>query len=158
MRHFFIAILLLLVCCSQAQSDLQKIIYRTTGCLGSCRAYSLEIDTNKSVKLVVVKVYKKGSAEADSTRMGNFTGKLTGDQYQRLLDEVKAAGIEHLQFPDVFCCDAPIVTLIVYNNKGRNYFKSMTPPQQARSLLNYLFSLCENNTFKKTTEKLTIEQ
>lgn len=160
MKHFLIAILCLLACRSQAQGDLhlQKIIYRTTGCFGSCPAYALEIDQHKSVKLIVVQIYKKGTRQPDSTRIGSYKGQLTKGQYKKLLQEVKAADVEHLEFPDILCCDGPVATLIVYDKSGRKYFKSMTPPQQARSLLSYLFSICESNDFKKTSEKLTIEQ
>lgn len=149
----------MLVLFGHSQSNLQKIIYHTTGCFGTCPAYSLEIGKDKSVKLVILRAFKKGEGmKQDSARIGSYTGKLTKDQYKELLGQIKAADIDHLRFPDVLCCDGPVVTLIVYNGKERRYLKSMTPPQEARSLLNYLFSLCENSRFKKTAKKLTIEQ
>lgn len=161
MKFFLAPLLLLLASACAAQSDphFKKVIYHTTGCFGTCPAYSLEVDKDKCTKLIVLRAFKKGEGmKQDSARMGSYTGKLTNDQYKELLAQIKAADIDHLQFPDVLCCDGPVVTLIVYNSKGRKYFKSMTPPQEARSLLDYLLSLCENSRFKKTTKKLTIEQ
>lgn len=161
MKNFLTSLVLLLasVCMAQSDPHFKKIIYHTTGCFGTCPAYSLEISKDKSVKLIILRAFKKGEGmKQDSARMGSYTGKLTSEQYRQLLEEIKAADIDHLQFPDVLCCDGPVVTLIVYNSKGRKYFKSMTPPQEARNLLNYLFGLCENGSFKKTAKKLRIEQ
>ena len=138
---------------------LEKIIFHTSFCFGTCPTYHLQIDSNKQVKLFAEEVYQgKSLFLRDSTKMGYFIGEIPDTTFIKLAEELQSIGIDTLKFDGVNCCDGSVKTIIVYYNGKRKYLKSMFPPKIAENLIDRLNNICRNYNFKRTTEKFKIEE
>jgi hypothetical protein len=116
---------------------LQKIIFHSSSSQGASPLIDLEIDSNKSFKLYRYFYLNK----TDSLRSGNFKGLVTNKDYASIINLLRQCKIDSLTFSDILCCDAAEVTIIVYYNNKRKYFKSMFPPTAAKTLISFLFNL-----------------
>lgn len=134
---------------------LEKIIYNTTFCYGSCPEYHLEIDSSLNAKLIV-KI--NNWEDSDTSKSGYFKGKICKDRFRELEDLIQSCNLRTLQFNNADCCDGSIITLIIYYNGRRKYLKSMFPPKIASKLINYLNGLCSSNEFERVDKKFDIEQ
>src|SRR6187399_743486 len=134
----------------------EKIIFHTTRCFGSCPVIDMEIDSKRRV--VIHRAIYKGKSQIDKKTSGNFKGKLDLKTYRELIDTLKASDYTHLKFPAEFCCDAPVVSIIVYANGQRTEMASMFPPQEAQHLVAFLRGLGLSSKFPRTTEKVHPEE
>jgi len=136
----------------------EKIVYHTTNCFGSCPIIDLEIDSERNVYLKG-EFYKDGlEFYVDSIKSGQFVGKLNDALYNELIDILQTCNLKTLVFPEIYCCDAPITTLIIYYNGQRKYLKSMFPPTLADKLIEFLYFVNEKADLAKTNEKRKIEE
>jgi hypothetical protein len=148
-----------------AQSDkkvnLEKIIFHTSMCFGTCPTYHLQVDNNKNVKLYAEQVYKNprdiSSYENDTEKMGYFVGKISDTTFNKLTNELSEIGLDTLKFDDVNCCDGSLITIIVYYNGKRKFLKSMFPPEKSNTLISTLYDICKPSNLTKTTGKFIIE-
>lgn len=147
----------------QAQTNklkLEKVVFHTGACFGSCPVLDAEVSCSRKVKFVAQTVFKAGSrTERDSTKMGSFTGKLSKAEFRMLEKIVQDLNPENLDVKEVTCCDAPVRTIIIYYNKGkRKYIHSMILPEELTPLIAYMEKLPEHAKLTKTKTELTIEK
>jgi hypothetical protein len=136
--------------------SLEKIIFHTSECHGSCSEYHLEIDSNKNTRLFSEKVFNN-NYQKNKAKEGYFSGKIDEANYQKLENLIKSIGADTLNFGNENCCDAPVRTVIVYYNGKRKFMKSMFPPKSTFPMLDQLRFICENHKLKRTNEKFVIE-
>ena len=119
--------------------DFQQLTFHSTECNGTCPAISVNVYSDKTIELSRTIYSKKGVA--DTTRSGNYKGSLSEKDYGTLLTLLKQVDWGTITFPKVTCCDGPVKTIILtYNDKYKRY-KSMTPPQETRKLIDFLTQL-----------------
>ena len=158
-RYTFLVLLTFSTMISRAQGvqpKLQKIIFHSSACFGSCPKIDLQLDSN--LHLYVNRQFYKGKATPVKEYSGSFTGTINSAEYQQLKDILKRADYNNLNFPDVTCCDGPIKTVIIYADGKRKYLKSMTPPAEANELINWLTSLGVRKNLATTAENKPIEE
>ena len=138
---------------------LEKIIFHTTSCYGTCPTFHLQIDNNKKVKLFIEEVYIDNyiASKKDTNKMGYYIGSLKKTAYKKLEEYIQTCNLQTLEFKDINGLDGSVITLIIYYNGKKKYFKSMFPPIVIDNLISYLYCICENNNFKKTTDKFVLE-
>ncbi len=137
----------------------EKIIFNTTSCHGSCSTYHLQINNKKEIELYAERVHKKNDDFfLDSSKMGYYIGTLDEKLYNNLISELKTCNLNSLSFNDIECCDGSVITIIVYYNGQRKYFKSMFPPIIASDLISYLHNICSGAELHKTNSAFAIEQ
>jgi len=138
--------------------ELTKIVYHTTRCFGWCPAIDMQLDSNKTI-IVNRMIFPQGKgATADSTASGMFTGKVSQAVYDSLTSLMVKMNIDSLKFPNTLCCDAPVVTLIVYHNGKRKYLKSMFPPEEAQALITMLKTIALDSTLTRVEKIGKIEE
>lgn len=142
---------------------LEKIIFHTSSCFGSCPVYHLQIDNNKQIKLHAERVYKEpsdfGYFELDSSKMGYFTGSISDTVFNKLIEELSSIGLDTLVFDGVDCCDGSVITMIVYYNDGkRKFLKSMFPPTHTNQVIETLHNICEKSTLTRTPQSFSLEK
>lgn len=154
----------ILGCSSPEKITLEKIVFHSSRCFGSCPAYHAQIDHDKTILLYSEYVSSKsGSAiklnDPDTTKVGYFTGKVNEADYSDLERELQNIGINDLQFDEnLTCCDASLITIIVYYNNGkRKVLKSMFPPQEANRLIFLLYGIIESAELHRADQKFDIE-
>ncbi|MBG9378411.1 hypothetical protein I5907_19390 [Panacibacter sp. DH6] len=132
-----------------------KIIFHSSRCNGDCPKLDLEIDSSKN--LFVSRQYFKHKDEIKTPYSGQFQGTLIETDYNKLIGLLQNCNLDTLKFPDITCCDAVITTIIVYYNGQRKYLKSMTPPNEANDLIEFLTLLGDNKKLQRTNETKNIE-
>ena len=133
-----------------------KIIFHSSHCNGTCPTIDLEIDNNKN--LFVNREYYKTRGKIDKRFSGQFSGFLDQTKYNKLIELLQDCQLDTLEFPDVTCCDRPVITIIVYYNGRRKHLKSMTPPEKTKELISFLKEVGNDKSLIKTNEKRTIEE
>jgi len=102
------------------------------------------------------RIYKK-KGEVDTIFSGGFKGKLSESDFNKIVEELSKINWDTLTFPDVQCCDAPVVTILIrYNNKGKN-FESMTPPPSTNKLIAYLVDFSLNVSLPRYNRPMDFE-
>ena len=144
-----------------ASGQFKKIIFETTGCMGKCPAYYLQIDNKKQAKLFAMAVYKDpddvwGTRSLDSSKMGYFCGGINNTTYDKLIKILQTST------GDSICCgqqgyDGSITTIIIYHNRKRKYLRAMFLSSTANNLFNLLFDICKRNDFLRSRKKFSIE-
>jgi len=143
----------------------QRIIFHTTECFGQCNVYHLEVDSSKSFKLQAEVVYA-GIFKHDSTSEGFFAGQLTDTLYKKLINALQTCNLATLKMKHDPCCDTlpaglranSTITIIVYFNGRRTYFKTMSPPSIAHYLIGALYDICQDSNGTRKKEKFRLEQ
>jgi hypothetical protein len=127
---------------------LEKIIFHTSGCYGTCPTYHLQIDSSRQVKLFAETVYLEGTNfrehKIDEDKTGYFSGSIGNSVYKKLISQLQICNIDTLTFGGPDCCDRPVKTIIVYYNGKRRYLSAMFPPDIAYDLISLLDDICEN--------------
>jgi hypothetical protein len=141
---------------------LDKIIFHTSRCFGSCPAYHSQIDSNKTLLLHAEYVdntldIQTDLNNSDSSKMGYFTGQVNDRFYTELVNELENVGLDDLQFDGADCCDGSTKTIIVYYNGKRKFLKSMFPPKEANKLISILRNICESTNTQRTDKTFQIE-
>lgn len=139
----------------------EKIIFHTSACHGICNVYHLEIENTRHFKLyaqTVWKITRDFHGVKDNSSQGYFVGRLKKDVYNNLIKALENRYFTKLDTDNILCCDASIITIIVYFNGQRTYYKTMFPQAMAKNLVNILQNICENNKRTKTNERFNIEQ
>lgn len=139
--------------------NIEKVVFHTSGCFGSCPTYHLQIEKNKKVKLHVQTVYQEHSMyDVDSSKIGYFEGSLDEINYQELELLLKTCNLRTLEFDGANCCDGSLITIIVYFNNQRKYLQSMFPPEIATELISHLYKICEETDLDRVEEQFEIEK
>jgi hypothetical protein len=146
-------------CKQQKKINFDKIVFHSSFCYGECPVYHLEVTGSKNAKLFAETVFSAGAEEykEDKAKMGYFTGKVNDSSFNKLNGLMQSIGIDTLNFGNRNGFDAPVYTVIVYNDVQRQYFKAMFPTPKAEKLISVLLEICEKNKFKRTKNQLEIE-
>jgi hypothetical protein len=137
-----------------------KIIFHSSECFGTCPVYHLEVDSDKTFKLIADVVYKKDkpySSELDSSMIGHFKGTVNDTIFNKLIKQIKTSGIDTLNFGNSICCDGSLITIIIYHDGKRRYIQSMFLPDRAWKFASLFVEICQTNKMERTNEKFTIE-
>ena len=141
--------------------DLQfeKIVVHTSRCYGTCGVYHMEINNTGSFKLLASFIHNDYNWQGDTAKQGYYTGKLPVATYDSLINALQTCSLRTLRMRTVECCDGGILTMIIYFNGQRKYFKTMIRPQIATELVRSVYSITRNavNYGTKTNEKFEIE-
>ena len=158
-----VAVFISLGCISQTTGtnntdtlNLQKIIFHSSPCNGTCPNINLEIDSNRNISLNR-EVYKTKSG-LDKNLSGQFKGTVNTEDYSNLKSLLQSCQIGTISFPAINCCDAPVITIIVYYNNKKAYLKSMVPPQAAGKLISFLTRIGTAGSLEKTNGVMSIEE
>ena len=161
---FLLPIFFLVSCKSKPEkSKLEKIIFHTSECFGSCSQYHLEIDSNKNLKLYAEIVYvgyeknKSWPSQLDKSKMGYFKGIVSDTSFNKITEAIQKIGIDSLKFDGGDCCDGSLITIIIYFDKKYKYLQSMFPPQKAENLIMSLWDVCINSKLERTNTAFEIE-
>ena len=141
---------------SNEQLTVEKIIYHSSHCNGTCPQIDLEIDSNGNIFLK--REFWKGKGVTDKHRSGNIEGKIGPKTYFNLVANLIASDFTSLKFPPIFCCDGIITTIIIYANGKRTILKSMTPPEKARKLISALYDIGTHVDIPPTTKEIKLEE
>lgn len=149
-------------CRQYEKIKLEKIIFHTSRCFGSCPAYHSQIDNNKTLHLYSEYVDNTPDINTDlnnpdTSRMGYFTGRVSDRLYTQLENELQNIGIDNLQFDGQDCCDGSVETIIIYYNGKRKFLKSMFPPREADKLISLLLNIAESTPTKRSNNTFDIE-
>lgn len=157
------ALILILASCVQYKKiKLEKIIFHTSRCFGSCPAYHTQIDSTGTLLLYSEYVDKTPDINTDlnnpdTTKMGYFTGQVSDRQYKELVNELENVGLDNLHFDGRDCCDGSTKTIIIYFNGKRKFLKSMFPPREADKLISQLRYITESTVTQRTNQTFKIE-
>jgi len=138
----------------------EKIVYHTTNdCLHPyyCPEINMQIDNHKNVYLDGV--FYKENYEIDSNYTGQFTGTLTNQFYDELINLIRTCNLKTLTFSDKwYADDSPERTFIIYFNGQRKYLKSTVPPRIVDRLIEFLDIINSRIDLKRTNEKINLEK
>lgn len=138
----------------------EKIVIHTTRCHGTCGVYHLEINNTGAFKLRADFIHSDYNWQGDTAKHGYYTGKIPSSSYDSLINALQISSLRTLRMRDVQCCDGGILTMIIYFNGQRRYFKTMVQPHIARNLVWIAYSLARSavNYGTKTHTKFDIEE
>lgn len=157
-----VSVLIFGACRQYEKIKLEKIIFHSTRCFGSCPAYHAQIDSTRTLLLYSEYVDKTPDINTDlnnpdTTEMGYFTGQVSDRQYNELVAELENVGPDNLDFDGRDCCDGSTKTIIIYYNGKRKFLKSMFPPREADKLISVLRQICESTVTQRTNQTFDIE-
>lgn len=137
-----------------------KLIFHTSACFGSCPVINLEISSDKSIRFTGNYFKDENFDEIDSARSGNFSGQLSDQLYNELIDLIITSKITEMEYNQnqILCCDAPIKTLILYHNDTRKYYKAMFEPSVLRDLISFLYSIDQNLELTQVEDNFYFEK
>ncbi|MDB5228068.1 MAG: hypothetical protein JWN78_2261 [Bacteroidota bacterium] len=152
-------VLMNLSSCKETATGTQKalIIFHTSACFGYCPVYHLQVNNDKTARLFAEVVYKNASTEIDSSETGYFVGSVSDTLFNKLKIELAKIDLDNLNFDGQDCCDAPIITIIVYYDGKRKFLRSMFPPAIADNLISVLNQICVEGNFTRTSETFHLE-
>lgn len=143
---------------SDAQEKFQfsELTFHSTGCNKSCSDISLNINNNKTIKLV--RVVYTASGQYDSLQSGTFKGTLKDKEYNKFIQQLKKYDFDSLKFPEVLCCDSSIKTILISYNEKYKRFKSMIPPKEAIPLIDFLTDLSTKISLPRYDKPIDFEE
>lgn len=145
--------------CSKINSvellEFDRIVFHSSTCFGSCPQLSIEVNRDGSTK--IKRQFFTDKSEPLNEKSGEFKGHISKTALDELMLELNHSNYETLNFPNVDCCDAPIITIIIYAKGKKTYLRSMLPPKEASELIKYLSQLASDVELPKSTEKLDFE-
>ncbi|MEW5675640.1 DUF6438 domain-containing protein [Flavobacterium enshiense] len=147
---------------SKTTSDtFEKIVFHSSACFGDCPVYHLEVKNDKKVKLISEespRSSKQKSSESINKEPIYKTGSINDGTFNRLTHELKAIGMDSIEFDGVTCCDRPLITIILYHNGKRTFLQSMFPPEKANKLIEILYEISKSEALQKSDEIFFVEE
>ncbi len=148
-------------CKQNEEIRLEKIIFHTSRCMGSCPEYHAQIDNDRLILLHAEYVSKSSTPinlyDPDTARMGYFKGKVREEHYAELEGVLQNIRLSHLRFNGITCCDASVITIIIYYNNQRKVLQSMLPPKEAMKLIDLLRHIVESTPVQRAAEPFELE-
>ncbi|MBC7626947.1 DUF6438 domain-containing protein [Ferruginibacter sp.] len=151
-----LSIFLFLNCDAQEKFQFSELTFHSTGCNKSCPDISVNINSDKTIKLI--RVIYTSSGLYDSLQSGTFKGTLKDKDYDKLISQLKRYDFDSLQFPDVLCCDSSIKTILISYNGKYKRFKSMTPPKEATTLIDFLTQFSKKISLPRYDRPIDFEE
>ncbi|MCX8531071.1 DUF6438 domain-containing protein [Chryseobacterium luquanense] len=140
--------------CTQENPKFDKLIYRTTGCFGTCPTYYLEINNDRTFKLFAETVFKEETSifdfELDSAKMGYFKGSLDEVTYNTLNKKIQMISEPNYKYyKDDVITDTPTVTLIVQRGGDKTCYNTFNPTNDFQNnVINFLNNICSGKVEK----------
>ena len=160
-HNIFIFFITIITCnCSTSKIaatpfNFNEITFHSSPCNGPCPDISLTINSDSSVNLIRTIYLAKGVE--DTVRSGGFKGKLDAKNYKQLITHLSEINWETIDFPNITCCDKPVIQiLLTYDNKLHKY-KSMTPTASAQKLIDFLTQLSTNIQLPRYNKPIDFE-
>ena len=140
--------------------ELEKLVFHTSTCFGSCPVIHLEILKDGTFKLDGSYYKSRSYNSKDSERSGKFTGKLKDKDLKELNDLIVKSRITTFEDTkgNMFCCDGAVKTIILYHNGNRNYFKAMFEPKLLRELVSFLYEIDKKSELVEAEENFEFEK
>ncbi len=137
-----------------------RIIYHSSHCYGCCSDLHLELDYSGNLKVTDNgRGWMKGCE--DSILNDNYFGKVSYDDMGRLKNILKYSQLKTLEWPETRACvDAPDITMIIYQNEKRYYFKINQPclPVVSWQLTGFLNRLFRYESLKRMDTTFVYER
>jgi len=136
-----------------------KIVFHSSRCFGCCKDLHLELDYSGNLKVTDNGSGYRGCADPELN--DNYFGKVSYEDLERLKIILKYAQLQTLEWPaSRRCYDAPDLTLILYQNEKRYYFRMNAPcvPIVSRPLTGFLSRLFRYEALKKVDTTFTYER
>jgi len=137
--------------------NLEKIIFHSTGCFGSCPILDIEIDSNKQILYETIVFKERGNPKIDSLLTGDFKGNLRDSNYAQLNSILQNCDLKDFSYQDDEYPDGSSREIIVYYNGKKEKFRSMEIPPMLDDLIDYFYRLNKMADLKRTTEDFKIE-
>ena len=134
-----------------------KIIYHSGRCFGYCNDLHLELDYSGNLKVTD----NGNDRKPDTVKNDNYFGKVSFEDLERLKTILKYSQLKTLVWPaSRRCYDFPDLTLILYQNEKRYYFKMNAAclPVVSMQLTRFLSDLFKYNTLNKVDTTFTYER
>ncbi len=157
---FIVALFFVCISCVNTKytvvEGFEKIVFNSTACFGTCPSLYIEVTADKNTK--VQRQFFESRGKENTENSGSFEGKMSNYDYRNLMRAINESNYEKLVFPNIDCCDAPIITIIIYANGKKTYLKSMMPPQEASEFIQYLTELTSEIDLPTAINKFEMEQ
>jgi len=131
--------------------NFEKLVFRTTDCFGQCPVLNIQMDKEQNI------IYS-GEIYQDPVLSGDFTGKFSKEDLDTIVHLLRNCQLETLRWRPTSCCDAPMITLIIYYNDKRKYFKSMFPPKISDDLISFLYKINSKATLTRQDKSFDFEE
>jgi len=129
---------------------LEKIVFSTGACLGTCPVMAIEFDKEGNYKFLGVH---------NAPKEGSYTGTIPKEIIKQTEDLLNKAKIESLAYHYYLPDDAPARELIIYYNNQKK--KKITgigdAPESLWNLIFFIQSSVDKATLKKSKQKLEFE-
>lgn len=135
----------------------EKIVFHTSGCVGSCPIIDLEINSEKQIYLQGI-FYKDFSIyEIDEKLSGQFTGVLDESIVKRINYLLQTCNLKELTVNEELEPEVPVTYIIVYYNGGKKAFKFTTTPAILSDMVEFLSLLNQEIKLTKTMKRRMLE-
>jgi len=162
MKPIFIAlaVIVFVTSCSNQKkatdtADFNQISFGSTRCFGTCPEIYMTISNDGNIRLS--RTIYTGKSAVDSSRSGNYAGKISKIQMDSLSVLIRGIDWPNLKVDTVTCCDRPVRTIIIEGNNGSTKMKSMTLPVETEKLVSFLTNLGRNIELHVSDEPIVIE-
>ncbi len=160
MKNVFLILTLslLLINCNNEKINFDRLIYRTTGCFGTCPSYYIEINSDKTFKLFAETVYKANTSifdfEYDSAKIGYFRGILSEENFKKLNSKIEVVNAKGYKYDrNEMITDTPEISLIIQRGGDKTCFQTFYPTKNFKNnVVIFLNDICENSKMVKTEE------
>jgi len=145
--------------CGQVNNTitLERIIFNTSMCMGTCPVYHLQVNNDKTILLFTELVYKDNTLVADTSKMGYFAGIVDNTLYGKLMNELQIIGLDSLNIDIGSYVDLPEIRIHIYYNGKHKYLKTNSPSDKADNLVSILYEICQTKNLRRTNRKFIIE-
>jgi len=158
--YFTIVTTLLISACQPKNVKLEKLVFHSSICMGTCPEYHLEIMGDKTMRLHIETIYKNPENfdyQEDVDKQGYYRGKINESDFKKLDNMIQTFELDTMDFGNDICCDMPLYTIIIYYDGKQRIFKSMTTSKKGEMLVTLLLSICGHTGKKNLYDHFTIE-
>ena len=136
--------------------EFSSLTFHATACNGTCPDISMNLYQDKRIELSREIYTAKG--KIDTSKTGNFKGELSDNDFKTIILYLSKINWDTITFPNIYCCDGSIKTLLITHNGKYQKFKSMTPPQLTQPLFDYLIKIGSKISLTKYNRPIDFEE
>ena len=140
-----------------SESSFEKITFQSTACYGFCPDISMNLYSDKRIEVARAMYNLNDRGVIDSSLSGKYEGYLTDNEFKKLIEVVNHINWDTIKFPQIFCCDGPVKTIVISYKTKHIRFKSMQPPKETNELFSYLVAIGSRTSLKKSGKTFTFE-
>jgi hypothetical protein len=135
--------------------EFNDLTFYSSSCNGTCPDITMNLSGFNKIQLIRTIYSRKGVI--DTVNSGGFKGSLSERDYNKIVEMLSKINWEKLAFPDVQCCDLPVITILISYNNTSKRFKSMAPPLQIHELIKYLTEFSMNISLPRYDHPMDFE-